>query len=104
MSTTVQFDFSAGQPPGARLPRVALADVFELRSDDAEERLIAGGIVVDLQLRKGSEPTRVEVRPGSFLVRLRTPEGRLLMRRVQVEPSQEESALVFFAQDARPEA
>lgn len=105
MSTTVQFDFSAGQPPGARLPRVALADVFELRSDDAEERLIAGGIVVDLQLRKGSEPTRVEVRPGSFLVRLRTPEGRLLMRRVQVEPSQEESALVFLPKmpDPKPE-
>ncbi|WP_265944254.1 hypothetical protein [Dechloromonas sp. A34] len=102
MSTTVQFDFSAGQPPGARLPRVALADVFELSSDDAEERLVARGVVVDLQLRKGSEPVRVEVSPGSYLVRLRTPEGRLLMQRVHVEPSQDDPALVFLPKPPAP--
>ena len=40
MSTTVQFDFSVGLQAGARLPRVALADVFELGRDNAEERLV----------------------------------------------------------------
>lgn len=105
MSTTVQFDFSAGQSPGARLPRVALADVFELLSDGAEEQLVAGGVVIDLQSRKGGEPTRIGVKPGSFLVRLRTPEGRLLMRRVFVEPGQVEPALVFLPKppDLKPE-
>jgi len=102
MSTTVQFDFSAGQPPGARLPRVALADVFELGSDDAEERLVAGGLVVDLQLHKDSEPTRVAVKAGFFLVRLRTPEGRLLMRSVRVDPGQVDPALVFLPKPPAP--
>lgn len=101
MSTTVQFDFGAGQPVGARMPRVALADVFELHSDNAEERLVAGGIVVDLQLRAGSAPTRVEVKPGAFLIRLRTPEGRLLMRRVNVEAGQD-PALVFLPKEPIP--
>lgn len=105
MSTTVQFDFSAGQPPGARLPRVALADVFELGSDGGEEQLVAKGVVVDLQLRKGREPTRLAVKPGSFLVRLRTPEGRLLMRRARVEPDQADPALIFLPKtpDPKPE-
>lgn len=105
MSTTVQFDFGAGQPVGARLPRVALADVFELHSDNAEERLVAGGVVVDLQLRKGAAPTRVEVKPGAFLIRLRTPEGRLLMRRVNVDPGQD-PALIFLPKQpvSKPES
>jgi len=95
MSTTVQFDFGTGQPVGARLPRVALADVFELDGNNAEERLVVGGIVVDLQVREGSAPTRVQVKPGTFLIRLRTPEGQLLMRRVNVKPSSD-TALVFL--------
>jgi hypothetical protein len=104
MSTTVQFDFSAGHPVRGRLPRVALADVFELDSNNAEERLVVEGVVVDLQLREGSAPTRVEVKPGTFLIRLRTPEGQLLMRRVNVEPSQD-AALVFLPKQpaAKPE-
>jgi len=102
MTTIVRFDFSAGQPSGARLSRVALADVFELGSDDAEERLVAGGVVIDLQLRKGSIPTRVEVRPGAFLIRLRTPEGRLLMRRVSVEPGQADPVIVFVPKAPAP--
>jgi len=95
MSTTVQFDFSVGLQAGARLPRVALADVFELGRDNAEERLVVGGIVINLQVRGRGAATRVEVKPGAFLIRLRTPEGQLLMRRVYVEPS-EDTALVFL--------
>jgi hypothetical protein len=102
MSTTIQFDFSVGQPAGARVPRVALADVFELRSDDAEEQLVAGGVIVDLQLRNGREPTRIDVKPGLFLVRLRTPEGQLLMRRVRIDAGQEDAGLVFLPKPSEP--
>lgn len=95
MTTTVQFDFITGQPAGARLPRVALADIFELGRDSGEERLAVGGVVVNLQRRGNERPTRVEVKPGAFLIRLRTPEGQLLMRRVYVEPS-DDTSLVFL--------
>ena len=95
MTTTVEFDFITGQPAGARLPRVALADIFELGRDNGEERLAVGGVVVNLRRRGSERPTRVEVKPGAFLIRLRTPEGQLLMKRVYVQPS-DDTSLVFL--------
>ncbi|GJH29073.1 hypothetical protein [Caballeronia novacaledonica] len=101
MSTVVHFDFGAGQPRGTRLPRVALADVFELYGGNADERLVAGSVVIDLDLREGRAPTRVNVNPGAFLIRIRTPDGRLLMRQVHVERSRD-PALVFLPKQRAP--
>ena len=97
MSTAVHFDFTVGLAPGARPPRVALADVYQLGANGELGSRVAKDVVIDLKPRKGRPPSRVEVNPGTFFIRLRTPEGRLLTQRVRVDGGRGGSSLVFQA-------
>lgn len=95
MSTPVRFDFTTGLPPGERPSRVALADVYELGANGELGSQVADAVVVELKPRRGRPATSVAVRPGTFFIRLRTPEGRLLTQRVHVNAGQDGSFIVF---------
>lgn len=92
MSTTVNVDFSSVLPRGAAPPRVALAEVIELRGSEQIEHLVKEGIVVNLWRGRAK---RVSVPPGNFLIRLRSPSGQLVVHRVEVMDEGVETSLLL---------
>jgi hypothetical protein len=79
--TVVNVDFSTVLPGGAAAPRIAIADIFELKGRAGDQVPVRQGLIVNL---RRSDPVRVDVPPGMYLVRLKAPSGQLLMQRVQV--------------------
>lgn len=81
MITVVNVDFSTVLPSGIAAPRIAIADIFELKGRAGDQVPVRQGLIVNL---RRSAPVRVDVPPGTYLVRLKAPSGQLLMQRIQV--------------------
>lgn len=97
MSAIVNVDFSRVLPRNAPAPRVAIADISSLNARGDEDKLVRGGLVINL--RRGEFRQRVV--PGSYLVRLRIPTGQLVSKRVRVKEDEGEPELVFVPAGVR---
>lgn len=85
----VEVDFRSVLPWNAKPPSVAIAEVVEI-NDEGREHVVESNMV--LNLSRGT-PRRVPVWTGEFLVRLSTPSGQLLTRRVRIDRAGEEALI-----------